>query len=95
MQKCFRLGVFTSSTAPTVADVIPMLEEAAGIGEPLFSSHLVFCRSHTVPAPQRGGKSWDTVKPLDRYFPDLRRVILVDDDHWKVSPFSICTASTS
>ena len=75
-----------------MADVIPMLEKAAGAGEALFLPHLVFCRTHTVPAPQRGGKSWGTVKPLGRYFPDLRRVILVDDDHLKVSPLSICTS---
>lgn len=65
-----------------------MLEAAAGPGPPLFPARLVLCRSHTDPAPPEhvaaGGDPWDTVKPLARYFPNLRRVILVDDDHWKV-----------
>ena len=90
------MGVFTSSEERTVDLVIPMLEEAAGAGESLFNPRLVFCRSHTVPAPPErmmgGGKSWYTVKPLGRYFPNLRRVIPVDDDRWKVSSFSICTS---
>ena len=67
-----------------------MLEEAAGAGVPLFPPRLVFFRSHTAPAPvahvAAGGDAWDTVKPLGQYFPNLRRVILVDDDHWKVQP---------
>lgn len=30
----------------------------------------------------RGGKPWDTVKPLGCYFADLTRVVLIDDsDH--------------
>ena len=65
-----------------------MLEAAAGPGPPLFDTEaLVLTRTHTKPAPaehvRSGGDPWDTVKPLGRYFPDLRRVILVDDDHWK------------
>jgi hypothetical protein len=31
-----------------------------------------------------GGKAWDTVKPLGKWFQDLRRVVLVDDDAFKV-----------
>lgn len=88
MQESFRLGIFTSSGERTVAQVLPMLEKAAGAGVPLFPPRLVFFRSHTAPAPVEhvaaGGDAWDTVKPLGRYFPNLRRVILVDDDHWKV-----------
>ena len=89
-QALFRLGVFTSASERTVSEVIPMLEAAAGPGPPLFGTEaLVLCRSHTDPAPaehvRAGGDPWDTVKPLSRYFPDIRRVILVDDDSWKVS----------
>jgi len=31
-----------------------------------------------------GGKAWDTVKPLACYFSKLDRVLLVDDDAYKV-----------
>ena len=45
-------------------------------------------RGHTVAAPAShvdgGGKAWDTVKPLHTWFKDLRKVILVDDDAFKV-----------
>ena len=34
------------------------------------------------------GKAWDTVKPLARYFSKLHRVLLVDDDAFKV-PFTL------
>ena len=36
-----------------------------------------------------GGKAWDTVKPLGRWFKDLSRVILVDDDAFKVRRFPL------
>ena len=32
----------------------------------------------------KGGKAWDTVKPLSKWFRNLARVILVDDDAYKV-----------
>ena len=88
-QAAFRLGVFSSASERTVSQVIPMLEAAAGPGPPLFDTPaLVLTRAQTNPAPHEhvagGGDPWDTVKPLGRYFPDLSRVILVDDDHWKV-----------
>lgn len=35
---------------------------------------------------ERGGKPWDTVKPLHRYFADLSRVLLVDDSPHKSLP---------
>ena len=44
------------------------------------------------------GKAWDTVKPLARYFCKLHRVLLVDDDAFKVSilfpitPSCLCMA---
>ncbi len=91
-QAAFRLGVFSSASERTVSQVIPMLEAAAGPGPLLFDTPaLVLTRAQTDPAPPEhvagGGDPWDTVKPLGRYFPDLRRVILVDDDHWKVRYF--------
>ena len=50
---------------------------------------LIMSRGHTVAAPtdhiERGGKAWDTVKPLHTWFKDLRKVILVDDDAFKVT----------
>jgi len=35
---------------------------------------------------EASGKAWDTVKPLARYFSKLHRVLLVDDDAFKVFP---------
>ena len=50
---------------------------------------LILHRSHTVAAPmhhmESGGKQWDTVKPLHMWFKDVSRVLLVDDDSYKVS----------
>ena len=47
-------------------------------------------RGHTIGAPTdhvaSGGKAWDTVKPLHMWFSDLSKVILVDDDAFKVPP---------
>jgi hypothetical protein len=45
---------------------------------------VVMARDHCQPASQesieaRGGRPWDTVKPLGRYFASLARVLLVDD----------------
>lgn len=49
---------------------------------------LILTRAHTVAAPKHhidnGGKAWDTVKPLNRWFKDLSRVVIVDDDAFKV-----------
>ena len=51
-------------------------------------------RTHTVAAPkhhvENGGKAWDTVKPLHRWFSDVRRVIIVDDDAYKVWDLPLC-----
>jgi hypothetical protein len=33
---------------------------------------------------QAGGDPWDTVKPLSRWFTHLHRVLLFDDDAYKV-----------
>ena len=67
-----------------------MLEEAAGEGPPLFpEQRLILHRVHTIAATPdhitRGGKEWDTRKPLSRYFSRTDRVLLVDDDAFKVS----------
>lgn len=51
-----------------------MLEAAAGEGPPLFDRSLILHRDHTLPVRNlkahlaNGGKPWDTVKPLHRYF---------------------------
>ncbi len=46
------------------------------------------CRGHTdkVSADhvEAGGKEWDTVKPLHKWFQHLHRVLLMDDDAYKV-----------
>lgn len=88
MQSHFRVGVFTSASKRTVQVAVAMLEEAAGVGPPLFDPKLVLHRVHTQPAPPEhiasGGKPWDTVKPLHRHFGRLHRVILMDDDGYKV-----------
>jgi DNA polymerase sigma len=52
---------------------------------------VVLCRDHCVLATEvgatrEGGKPWDTVKPLARYFQDLTQVILVDDSPHKSLP---------
>jgi len=52
---------------------------------------VVLCRDHCVLAKEvgarrKGGKPWDTVKPLARYFEDLTQVVLVDDSPHKSLP---------
>lgn len=52
---------------------------------------VVMCRDHCVLAEQvgasrPGGKPWDTVKPLGKYFEDLTQVVLVDDSPHKSLP---------
>lgn len=48
----------------------------------------VLHRAHTREAPVEhraaGGEAWDTVKPLGRHFSNMHRVLLVDDDAFKV-----------
>lgn len=74
--------------------MIPILEIAAGSsGRPLLAEgSFILTRSHTRDAPSShimdGGNAWDTVKPLTQWFKDLHRVILVDDDAFKVYKFS-------
>ena len=73
-----------------------MLEKSAGRGEPLFQEpQLILYRGHTQHATSEhkaaGGKDWDTVKPLSRYFAKMGRVLLVDDDAYKVCRVSLLT----
>lgn len=89
MQGSFNLGIYTSASPRTVAQVRAMLEAAAGPGLPLFTQpNLILYRMHTIAATAEhlagGGKEWDTRKPLRRYFSRLWRVLLVDDDAFKV-----------
>lgn len=48
----------------------------------------VDCRSHTEKVSadhvEAGGKEWDTVKPLHKWFKHMHRVLLMDDDAYKV-----------
>jgi len=48
LQERFRLGIYTSSSYHTVREVIPLLERAAGDGDPLFDDpSIVLHRGHT------------------------------------------------
>ena len=50
VQEHFRLGIFTSATQRTVGNVLPLLEQAAGPGTPLFAdSSLILHRSEGLP----------------------------------------------
>ncbi|DBA99939.1 TPA: hypothetical protein ACH3X1_013819 [Trebouxia sp. C0004] len=91
LQEHFRLGIFTSATQRTVGNVIPLLEQAAGPGTPLFADpSLILHRSHTQKVSaghvKAGGKEWDTVKPLHKWFKHMHRVLLMDDDAYKAVP---------
>lgn len=59
----------------------------------------VLHRAHTAEAPAEhktaGGKAWDTVKPLGRHFRNLARVVLIDDDAFKVRPAACWSIVTS
>jgi hypothetical protein len=70
----------------------------------------VDCRSHTEKVSadhvEAGGKEWDTVKPLHKWFKHMHRVLLMDDDAYKVctlfqlgcdcmSAFLTCAASAT
>lgn len=49
MQEVFRLGIFTSATQRTTRNVLPLLEQAAGPGPPLFSDASLIL--HRLAAP--------------------------------------------
>lgn len=48
----------------------------------------ICCRGHTGKASpehvKAGGNAWDTCKPLHKWFKHLHRVLLMDDDAYKV-----------
>ncbi len=54
----------------------------------LLKLRSVGCRSHTEKVSAEhvieGGKEWDTVKPLHKWFKHMHRVLLMDDDAYKV-----------
>ena len=96
LQDTFRLGIYSSATDFTVSKVVPLLEAAAGKGPALFTDErLILHRGHTQEASAEhkagGGEEWDTVKPLGRYFAQLHRLLLVDDDAYKVWLVLVCT----
>lgn len=99
-QSKFRQGVFTSASKRTVEVAVAMLEEAAGTGPPLFDPRLILHRVHTEPASAAHVKAegsqykpWDTVKPLHRHFGRLHRVVLLDDDAYKVCLLGSCAGA--
>jgi hypothetical protein len=77
-------------TLCSVRAVIPMVNHA--VGQQLFSDwSLILTRHKTQQAPvhhvANGGNAWDTVKPLQKHFGGrIHRVVLVDDDAYKVHP---------
>ena len=94
LQNYFKLGIYSPAKDFTVRTVLPELEEAAGDSARIFRNpELILHRGHTQTAPQdhivSGGKDWDTVKPLTRYFGRMHQVLLVDDDEYKVAPNQI------
>jgi len=85
----YELGIYSSATERTVKIALSRLERGVGKGETgLFD--VMLHREHCALASQvgcmrDGGKPWDTVKPLAKYFGDLR-VVLVDDSSHKSYP---------
>ena len=67
----------------------------------LLPSRYVGCRSHTEKVSAEhvkgGGKEWDTVKPLHKWFKHMHRVLLMDDDAYKVPtlPHLGCTCTSA
>ena len=87
LQEHFRLGIFSSATERTVRVAVAKVEEAAG--GTLFDPALLLHRGHTKEVStahiEGGGNTWDTVKPLAKWFKRVHRVLLCDDDDYKVS----------
>lgn len=85
----YDLGIYSSATERTVKIALLRVERAIGMGDgQLFD--VVLHREHCVLASEvgclrAGGKPWDTVKPLRKYFGD-HRVVLVDDSSHKSYP---------
>ena len=95
-----RLGIFTSATPTTVAAALAALAASAG-GDLFPTPALILSRAHTSPRPPGAGggsgltasscaadrrAAHATVKPLARWFGDLSRVLLVDDEPDKSAP---------
>lgn len=101
LQEIFRIGVSSATIMKrTVEAVLPMLEHAAGNnGSLMMAKKALILDRHVMYAPaahiEGGGNHWDTVKPLQRWFTDLGKVVLVYDDDWKTSvvPFGLCECS--
>lgn len=85
----YDLGVYSSATERTVKIALMRMERGIGKGDrQLFD--VVLHREHCALASEvgcmrAGGKPWDTVKPLRKYFGD-HRVVLVDDSSHKSYP---------
>ncbi|GMH39188.1 hypothetical protein BSKO_07086 [Bryopsis sp. KO-2023] len=82
LREKFRLGIFTSATWMKVNNVLPRMEMEFGCKHPF---DIILHRDHTswIKTARKGGKHWDTQKPLSRWFKHMHRVVLVDDDAWK------------
>lgn len=56
--------------------------------QPAANMGYICCRGHTGKASaehvKAGGNAWDTCKPLHKWFKHLHRVLLMDDDAYKV-----------
>ncbi|KAF6264014.1 hypothetical protein COO60DRAFT_267782 [Scenedesmus sp. NREL 46B-D3] len=93
----FRLGVYSSATAGTVAKALDVIhrrlaaiaQAKGGLYVPAISDlfSVVCDRSCCRPDPKwlsrEDGKEWDTIKPLRQLGFDLRRTLLVDNDDYK------------
>ena len=60
---------------------------------------MLLCRGHSQEAAAShvaaGGKDWDTVKPLHKWFKHLHRVLLMDDDAYKAGYTESCFLSNT
>ncbi len=85
----YDLGIYSSATERTVKIALTRLERGIGKGDgQLFD--VVLHREHCALASEvgcmrAGGKPWDTVKPLAKYF-GAHRVVLMDDSSHKSYP---------
>lgn len=91
----YRLGIYSSATKRTVDLAIKRLQHEFTNGgkppPPKGYFEVILCRDHCVLASELnivrpGGKPWDTIKPLSRYFADLTQLVLVDDSPHKALP---------
>ena len=86
----FQVGIYSSSTSRTIQKAVSLLEAALQKGadanapklQTLFSVRMD--RLYCDLSPNKNGRPWDTVKPLGKYLDDLSRVVLFDDDSYKI-----------